>query len=154
MYIAFYKYQHGNWQDKLVAWFTGSRYSHVEMVFDNGDCISSSLRDDGVRVKKIRMADEKWLLLRLNVTKRQEQKMRLWLAHRIGASYDFKGLLLSHVFPLGMHDKQNFFCSELLTLALQYAQVVDVSIDANEVSPQLLLEMLEEKRLYDAFGYD
>src|SRR5574343_387916 len=62
MKLAFYKAYKGNVFDKIVAWWTRPNfwkfwetgiYSHVEILFENGYCISSSPRDGGVRTKII-----------------------------------------------------------------------------------------------------
>ena len=47
----FYKAKYGDWVDKIVSWHTKSPYSHCELVFSNGEFLSSSKRDGGVSIK-------------------------------------------------------------------------------------------------------
>lgn len=44
---------------RLIQWWTGSIYSHCELVVD-GACYSSSAMDGGVRCKRIDLDPEKW----------------------------------------------------------------------------------------------
>jgi hypothetical protein len=46
--LALYK-SHGNWVNRFIRWWTGSPYSHCELVI-NGTCYSSSVRDGGVNI--------------------------------------------------------------------------------------------------------
>jgi hypothetical protein len=41
--------------DKLISWWDRGLYSHVELVFSDGLCASSSPRDGGVRMKPIEL---------------------------------------------------------------------------------------------------
>ena len=43
--LAIYKAS-GNWLNRLIRWWTGSQYSHCELVI-RGTCYSSSIRDGG-----------------------------------------------------------------------------------------------------------
>jgi len=56
--LALYKAR-GNWINRLICWWTGSPYSHCELVI-NGTCYSSSIRDGGVRGKTMALPSDKW----------------------------------------------------------------------------------------------
>ena len=43
----------------LIRWWTGSQYSHCELVI-NGTCCSSSIRDGGVRGKVMALPAHSW----------------------------------------------------------------------------------------------
>lgn len=123
--LAFYKgrgqtYWH-RVQDTAIRVATGGPYSHVELIMGSalhGDlalCLSSSGRDGGVRAKRIQLRTESWDLVELNVgSSRPDQ----FVLKRIGASYDYRGILLSHVLGLGGHSENKWFCSEICAAAI------------------------------------
>ena len=113
--IAFYKAK-GDWVDFLVRLWTNSPYSHVEIVH-NKDWYSSSPRDGGVRVKQIQDDGNSWDFIEVDIdTERLHQKYREYK----GKGYDFKGIFLSNVLPLGWHNKDKVTCSEFVAGVLGY----------------------------------
>lgn len=117
MKLAFYKAK-GNWVDLLIRVFTNSKYSHVEIVC-NKDWYSSSPRDGGVRVKQIQNDGNSWDFIEVNI-----DKERLYQKHREykGKGYDFKGILLSNILPIGLHSKDKVTCFEFVAEVLGYAE--------------------------------
>ena len=61
--LALYKAS-GNWINRLIRWWTGSQYSHCELVV-RGTCYSSSVRDGGVRAKVMALPSDKWDVIEL-----------------------------------------------------------------------------------------
>ena len=58
-----------------------------------------------------------------------------FIRDRIGAQYDYKGILLSQVLALGRHDKSRWFCSEICAAALDLP-------NPQRVSPQFLFDVV------------
>ena len=118
MRAAFYIAQRGKLFDRLISGFDGGRYSHVELLFSDGTCFSSSSRDGGVRFKFIEFDAGKWDFVDLDVPDFMEPWLRDWCADRVGARYDYLGVL--H-FPLLWirQDRRRWFCSEICVAALQ-----------------------------------
>ena len=115
--LAFYKGK-GAWTDLLIRVFTNSKYSHVEIVM-NKDWYSSSPRDGGVRVKQIVCDGNSWDFIEVDIDKdRLYQKYREYR----GRGYDFKGILLSNILPIGWHGKDKATCSELVADVLGYSE--------------------------------
>ena len=113
--LAFYKGK-GNWVDLLIRVFTSSKYSHVEIVI-NKDWYSSSPRDGGVRIKQIVDDGNSWDFIEVDIDKeRLYQKYREYR----GRGYDFKGILLSNILPIGWHSKNKVICSEFVADVLGY----------------------------------
>jgi hypothetical protein len=75
--LALYKGR-GGIANAVIRWWTGSIYSHCELVVD-GLCYSSSVMDKGVRRKQIDLADGKiWLSCRgLTETRSSNTSKRL-----------------------------------------------------------------------------
>ena len=91
MKIAFYRAWNGTWLDKLISILTLSKYSHCEIIFSDGECASSSVRDGGIRFKYITM-DEKWDVFPLNMFLNEELMFK-WFWMNIDDTYDYLGAL-------------------------------------------------------------
>lgn len=130
IYLALYKGRRdGAWykpsvaaarlSDWIIRTLTGSPYSHCELAVLipplNGDpddpavfdCYSSSIRDDGVRLKTMPLPPEKWDLIPVDVKPEQVYEA---LAATFGAKYDWLGA--TGVIARWRHDKRKWFCSE------------------------------------------
>ena len=115
--IAFYKAK-GNLVDLLIRVFTNSKYSHVEIVC-NKDWYSSSPRDGGVRIKQILDDGNSWDFIEIEIYK--ERLYEKYSEYR-GRGYDFKGILLSNILPIGWHSKDKAICSEFVADVLGYSE--------------------------------
>lgn len=113
MKLAFYKGR-GHFFNRLVAWWTNGKYSHVEVILgrlENGDytCLSSSFRDGGVRVKNMPLPSEKWDIVMVNGDPRVARE---WADKYLGAKYDVPGLF-GFVWRRNIDRDQRWFCSEV-----------------------------------------
>lgn len=114
MKLAFYKGRR-RILDRLIQWWTGSAYSHVELVLSGpiagvSECASSSMLDGGVRVKWIRLDADKWDVVELPGNVGDPDSARLWFFKHLNRNYDLPGLL-GFVVPFRHHEKR-WFCSE------------------------------------------
>ena len=98
---------------RAICWFTGSPYSHVELVI-NGVCCSASPRDGGVRFKRIDLTSGKWDVLPIN---QPDHRAWDWFARHSGHAYDYAGVL-RFVLPLLPSRRKQWFCSEAVAAAL------------------------------------
>lgn len=85
---------------------TISKYSHVELVID-GVCYSSSVRDGGVRSKRIDL-DCKWDVIEI---KCDAQRAINWFRAHEGEGYDWPGIA-RFALPVIHHRRKKWFCSE------------------------------------------
>lgn len=107
--------------DWLTRKLTKGQYSHCEIVvarreFIRGghyesemvyDCYSSSVRDGGVRCKRINVTDGKWDLLPLNIS---ETQVKTLFVKTEGRKYDWLGAV--GVVLKSSHSSSKYFCSE------------------------------------------
>ena len=112
--IAFYKGV-GRWDDRLIRIATQSPFSHVELLRGN-TMLSASIRDGGVRLKKVELNSDHWTLLPLEGWERGDAWERA--VEEIGRPYDLTGILLTFTVPLRRHRRRSWFCSELCAHAL------------------------------------
>lgn len=118
MKLAFYKGK-GDLFDRIVRFWTGSVYSHVEYITPDGRGFSSSLRDGGVRVKDIDFSDTStWEIVEVDYP---DWRMMAWYSSHEGLEYDVWGLL-GFLFRPGRGDPTAYFCSEAVASALEYEE--------------------------------
>lgn len=118
MRIAFYKGE-GNIFDRLIRIWTKGKYSHCELVFSDGIFCSSDPRSNGVRYKFIECDETKWDFAEILADIFDENIVRRWCNRKVGKKYDWLGIVLSQILPIGMNDPNRYFCSEFCTDALQ-----------------------------------
>ena len=133
MKLAFYKGK-GTIVDKLIRWWTKSKYSHVELVI-NTDWYSISPRDSEVRCKQIHAKEGNWDFVDLPKTKDVEYVKKFYEQTK-GAKYDWLGIFLSQLIPLGIQNRNRWFCSEWCAEALQIT-------NSNSYSPQDLFTTIK-----------
>jgi hypothetical protein len=116
---AFYKGTHAGVPgiyNRLVRWWTRSPYSHVELVFRDGEeAASSSYMDGGVRFKKIDFDPALWDFV--DLPEHLEAPALAWFNAHKGDAYDLMGNLHFVVEPIG-DDKRKWFCSEAVAASL------------------------------------
>lgn len=105
----------GKPMDWLVRAVTFSPVSHVELT-DGETWLSASLRDGGVRMKRMRPKPGHWLLEPLPDGKGRDA----WdfMARQIGARYDLRGAIIGPVLGLDVGVSDAWFCSEIIAAAL------------------------------------
>lgn len=106
--LALYKGR-GQIGNAVVRWWTGSPYSHCELVVD-GWCYSSSVMDKGVRRKLIDLTDGKWDLIDLPWA--DPNRIREYFADSDDNRYGWLGLIRSQLFNRNRAVSGMQFCSE------------------------------------------
>lgn len=94
MQVAFYTGR-SRLYNRIVSWWLYGPHSHVELILDEEDdgtfrCGASSLMDDGVRIKWMKLNPEHWTLLEVD---EDYVKADQWFRAHRGEDYDLWGLL-------------------------------------------------------------
>lgn len=137
--IAFkFKQPKESFANKLICWWTKSKYYHVELVL--GDkWISSNPDVGGVTINDLRPLQDNYEYLELKdvrVTREQHTRIMQWIDSQKEKAYDWYGLVFSQVFPFNWHKRDKWFCSEIVTTILKFMLVKEVmDLDPNDVSP-------------------
>lgn len=134
MKIAFYRAEHGTLLDKVISLVTFSKYSHCELVFSNILCGSSSIRDGGIRFKKIDLESGHWDVFDINYEV-DEKLIRYWFELMEGDSYNYIGAFLS-VFYIGLKLNDSKYCSEVCALPIE---------GPNNLSPGALFRYMKKR---------
>ena len=99
---------------RLVCWWTGSTFSHCELVVD-GACYSSSARDGGVRAKWIDLDQPWWHLV--EIPERYRDGILAHFDATVGTPYGWIDILCSQILRLPIKSR-GYFCSEWCAAAL------------------------------------
>ena len=128
--LALYKGK-GTIANAGIRLWTGSQYSHCELVVD-GWCYSSSVMDRGVRRKMIDLDSGHWDVVDLPWA--DADFVHSYLAETDHFGYGWGALITSQFLNLGIGYSESQFCSEWCANALMVP-------NASAYSPQTLLEL-------------
>lgn len=112
--LALYKGK-GQLGNAAIRLWTGSEYSHCELVID-GWCYSSSVMDKGVRRKQIDLTDDKWDLIDLPWA--DAKRVLAYFALTDHHTYGWPSLISSQLFNRNRSAADSQFCSEWCANAL------------------------------------
>jgi len=112
--LAFYKASKGDITDKLIAWWTHSHYSHVELVVGN-KWISTSPRTKALGSREINYHSDHWTMIDVVI---DGDRLSDLYSRFGGCGYDWTGIVLTQFIPLGVEDPQRLFCSEWCAMVL------------------------------------
>lgn len=130
--LALYKGK-GQIGNAAIRWWTGSQYSHCELLVD-GWCYSSSVMDKGVRRKLIDTDSGHWDCIELPWV--DAQKVIAYFEATDYQRYGWLGLIRSQLFNRGRAQHGAQFCSEWCANALGLP-------NASSYSPASLGRLLE-----------
>lgn len=144
--VAFKKKKPGmSFVNKVICWWTKSKYYHVELIIGN-KWISSNPDVGGVTINDLQPLNDNWdycALKPIEITTEQSTKILTWINSQSDKKYDWSGIIHSMVFPFGMHDNNKWFCSEICTAILKlYLQEEVLQVQPNTVSPGGLAKLL------------
>ena len=131
--LAFYKGE-GKLFDKLVRFWTRSKYSHVEIAIGHL-WYSASYMDKGVRMKSMPNPNpNSWDYIEVDMD--SDIFEAVYREHK-GKGYDWLGILFSQFIPLNIHQKSKCYCSEFCAEALPLSRT--------DISPEGLYRHLKQK---------
>jgi hypothetical protein len=112
--LALYKGK-GKIGNAITRWWTGSIYSHCELVILDV-CHSASFMDGGVRAKVIDLQSGNWDVIALPWV--DAEQVLSFFRQTEGRAYDWLGLFRGQLFNRGERDGSKYFCSEWCTEAI------------------------------------
>jgi hypothetical protein len=146
--VAFYK-ANGDYINKIVRWWTKSKYSHAELILPDGlTWIGiSPFKGSVLRAKEKKYYSTlEWDFLELEVTEQQLHVINEFYESTKGCSYDWFGMLLSQCLPFHIKQKEKWYCSEWIAYALRISCVIDWRLikiyDRADLSPAVLYEII------------
>jgi len=147
--VAFYKGP-GDWRNKIIRWWTKSKYTHAELVMpDNYTWISiSPLLTSRVDSRiKTDFNLERWDFVELEINDEQHKVLLEFFEDTKGSPYDWIGMIFSQLIPFYIKRKGKWYCSEWIAYALRIAGVVDWRVmkiyDRCDLSPGVLYNIVQ-----------
>ena len=151
-YLAFYKAWNNDYadiSDRIIGVWTNGPYSHVELITYNTETGEATMCSALGNENKVRCANH---IFNTKIYDYKEINL-VNPTHSLkffdiikGSKYDFKGIFLSQIFPLGMDNPLEWFCSESCTKAVQIGGINNETIwkvKPESISPNDLAFMVE-----------
>ena len=150
--VAFYKAK-GNWQNRIVRWWTKSPYSHAELVMpDNYTWISISPLLSATVSKRIKTDFDldNWDFVSLELDDAQHEVIQDFYEETKGCRYDWVGMILSQLLSFNIKQKNKWYCSEWIAYALRISGIIDWKVikiyDQSDLSPKKLYEIITTQK--------
>lgn len=153
--IAFFKGRRKSRLHRFIRWYTKTPYSHAELILPDGKTwvsISPFLSSKLESREAPEVDDDEWdyvdlkLSWRSPVSEYQLSQLSKFIEMTRGSSYDWIGMVLSHLSPFVIKHKKKWYCSEWIAHALVYSRIVmwdDMNLHHTpDLSPGKLYEIL------------
>ena len=138
--IAFYRSSE-TFREKFIKWWTGSSIVHAEIMLPDNSIIGIS-PDDSSRVRRKTLElNEKWEVVKINVTDEQYKLVICFFEMTHGMKYDWTGMILSHILPFYIKHDKKWYCSQWIACALTYAGIAPLFY--NKINPGKLHDILK-----------
>jgi len=139
--VAFYKANQSKaqWDDKIIAWWTKGKHSHVEVII--GDMMySTSPRDGRVRKKYHTVDNNVWDYVTVDLPNLHNSMH--FFNQVVGSKYDWMGIF---GFILPFQDRTTrWFCSEFVANFLKVGGYKPLfPLEPSRISPNKLYEILK-----------
>ena len=154
--VAFYKGK-GNFINSIVRWWTGSNYSHAELILpDNITWIGISPFFKSKINRRIRLNIDftEWDFVDLKITEEQYSIIMDFFHDTEGEGYDWIGMLFSQFLPCKIKHRKRWYCSEWIAYALRISCVVDWRsvrlYDRKDLSPAALYKLIHLSKIHES----
>jgi len=125
--IAFFKGDKTNWHHRFIRWWTKSKYSHAELVLNEGEIwvsISPFLYSKVAARIKVELELDDWDFIDFKVNDIQMISLKDFIAETTGDGYDWIGMLLSQVLPCIIKSRRRWYCSSWIAHALSHSGII------------------------------
>lgn len=147
--VAFFKGK-GDWKNAVVRWWTGSMYSHADLVLPDGiTWVGISPFIKSVVAKRISLGHDpaEWDFIDIQISEEQYSAIMDFCQETCGQRYDWVGMLCSQFLPFKIKHKRRWYCSEWIAYALRIACIYDWRkmrmYDRKDLSPAALYEIIK-----------
>ena len=131
--ILAFRESKGTIADKAIAWWTSSKYTHIEIIV--GDkWISSGPTHGGVYIQELRPLKDTWTYVEVDIDGRVQNTVHKFIQEQIGKKYDWAGILWNQIFITKREDNQDkWFCSEIVAEILIRFKAKELNKDKDSV---------------------
>ena len=157
MKVAFFKGNRDSYLHKFIRWYTKSQYSHAELIMPDGETwvsISPFLSSKLEKRLPECIDPNEWDFITLElhwrkpVREYQLEQLEKFIHRTEGTTYDWVGMILSHLSPFVIKHKKKWYCSEWIAYALVHSRIImwdQMNLHRTpDLSPAKLHAILEE----------
>ena len=129
---------------KAIKWFTWSKWSHVDFVLRDGRFLGARL-DGGVQIRAhdyLVPSIFKYAYVEVD----DPRRVYGWASSQIGKPYDWRAIV-GFLPRKDWHESGHWFCSELVSAALEQSGHPIVDRSAFRITPQTAYESVEVKKI-------
>jgi hypothetical protein len=124
--IAFFKGEKKIFHHRFVRWWTGSIYSHVELLLDEETWVSISpflYSKVGARIKT-HYDKSDWDFIHFSISDVQLHALKDFVSETTGDGYDWAGMLLSQIGPFIIRSRNKWYCSSWIAHSLSHSGIM------------------------------
>jgi len=124
--VAFFKGDTKVLHHRFIRWWTGSIYSHAELLLDEDTWVSiSPFLYSKVEARiKTHYNKSDWDFISFNISDAQLFAMKDFISETTDEGYDWIGMLLSQVGPFMVKGRGKWYCSQWVFRALNYSGII------------------------------
>jgi hypothetical protein len=123
--VAFFKGDTKVLHHRFIRWWTGSIYSHAELLLDEDTWVSISpfiYSKVGTRIKTNYNKSD-WDFIHFSISDVQFHALKDFVSETTGDGYDWIGMLLSQMGPFMLKRRERWYCSQWVFSALNYSGI-------------------------------
>lgn len=124
--VAFFKGDKKVFHHRFIRWWTGSIYSHAELLLDKETWVSISpflYSKVGARIKT-HYDESDWDFIHFSISDIQLHALKDFISETTGDGYDWIGMLLSQIGPFMVKGRGRWYCSQWVFRCLSYSGVI------------------------------
>lgn len=124
--VAFFKGDKKVLHHRFIRWWTGSIYSHAELLLDEDTWVSISPFLYSKVEARIKTYYDKsdWDFISFNISDAQLYAMKDFIAETTDEGYDWVGMLLSQVGPFIIRSRNRWYCSSWIAHCLSHSGIM------------------------------
>ena len=130
---------------RCIQLWTRSKYFHTELHLDGYRITSHTSK--GVTVIKrrynIEYLEQYADIKEIQIPKENVEFIISFANTQKGKSYDWKGIWLSQFLPLGKHNTNKWFCTEIVAEILKFSGLNNITEDSNRYNPGSFQELFK-----------
>jgi len=129
--------------DRLIQFWTFSKYSHCELIFSDGSSFGTSLTSPFKTQFTYKMYfHQHWDIVEVDVPPEKELLIKAFCWTQVDKKYDWKAIFFSMILPFRKEDPSKWICSEICVAAFHVADYFG-GIKACTVNPGKFAKLIK-----------
>ena len=108
--------------DRLIQFWTFSKYSHCELIFSDGSSFGTSLTSPFKTQFTYKIYfHQQWDIIDVDIPMEKETLIKAFCWTQVDKKYDWKAIFFSMILPFRKEDPNKWICSEICVAAFHVA---------------------------------